>query len=73
MTTSFSDSDVIALAKAVCQEFYVFESNDPYEGYFCNFCGEGTKAFEQEGPDQINHDLNCAVLVAKDLLTGVDA
>ncbi len=72
---TFKEDDVVIVAKAVVEEQLKFIDSDNYMyGYWCNFCGAGDKNGEslgEEEPERIVHELNCPILVAKDLLTGV--
>lgn len=66
------EDDVIALAKAVSDNFsyYWCQNGGSYSEYNeCIFCGNNV--YSDEDPSKILHKSNCAVLVARDLLTGV--
>ncbi len=62
--SKFNEHDVIAVAKAVVNNFSVFQSyhNEPDE-YSCHSCD----ADEQRELYKIKHKLDCPVLVAIDL------
>ena len=60
------ESDAKILAEAVMDEWKEFDDSDySPKGYFCSFC----YCSSWEGYDKIVHDLDCPVLVAKDVLT----
>ena len=74
--SEFNRDDVIAVAKAVLDchmswnEGYT-NSMNAHDGYVCAHCGDGQKPETQKEEDFV-HGIDCAVLVARDLLTGVD-
>jgi len=59
-----SDSEL--LAKTVLEYWENYDHGDySPKGYCCNFCnGSSWKSY-----NDVSHDLNCPVLVAKDILT----
>jgi hypothetical protein len=60
----FSKEDIYKVARAIVDECIEL---DNYDNYYCSFCLEDTYSFNKEN---IKHDTDCPVLVAKDLLTG---
>jgi hypothetical protein len=62
-----SKEDAIILAKAVIEEWQDYDDGDYSPvGNFCKYCYQSS----WQGYDKIKHDLDCPVLVAKDVLVG---
>ena len=64
----FKKEDVIILAKAVYEDAVCFHDGGDYADYYCCLfcCGDSTDAKEE-----FKHEIDCPVLVASDVLTGV--
>lgn len=67
-----SKEDVITLAKAVVNDHPVYQAyhNCRYEGYICHFCG--TELNDIKSRELREHEIDCPVLVAQDILTGIE-
>lgn len=68
----FNRDDVIALAKAVLDDSVEHFDSDNDCHYFCNFCSSKFDSYRYNRED-FKHDLDCPVLIAQDVLTGVEA
>ena len=64
----FAKLDVLIVAKAVLDDPIRYSGGDYDCHYWCCYCNARTKD-EYSGPDVLQHDLDCPVLVAQDLLT----
>jgi len=66
MKTEFSEKDVKIVAKALVDHSVhcVDYIEDRFTYYQCIYCHE-----EDFFPERVKHDMNCPVLVARDLLT----
>lgn len=64
----FSEEDVIKLAKGVVEDpiEYCYDKNGS-DYHYCKFCLSISRKKER-----LQHDLDCIVLIAQDILTGVD-
>jgi len=69
---SFSPEDVRTVAKALLEDHWTFDSGDySRDQCCCNYCDGKTREWSSwKDYEQIPHDLNCPVLIARDLLTG---
>lgn len=57
----FNKDDVIAVAKAILEDWRSYDCDDGTTT--CNHC------FESEFRNKLKHESNCVVLIAQDLLT----
>ena len=67
----FSVDDVRNLAESILAFYPAFEDGDysSFYGYYCEYCGGESDNYAKE---YIIHKSDCAVLVAKDVLTRLD-
>jgi len=65
----FKKEDVLILAKAILEEPLEYVDGDFESYYYCVYCAVKLKGYFVNMKD-FKHDLNCPVLVAKDILTG---
>ena len=68
--TNFNEDDVKAVATALIKNSVYFDegypnSRNPRDGYRCEYCD--AKEFQKR--EDLKHDLDCPVLIARDLLT----
>lgn len=69
---NFQTSDVIAVAKALLEDYAWFDTGDySKDQYVCNYCDARTGCWAIN-PNRIKHELDCPVLIARDLLTGYE-
>lgn len=73
---SFSCDDVIAVSQALIDSAVQWDSSDyDRDHYFCVFCG--VKLYDHEvtkdPTKKLIHRIPCPVLVAQDLLTGLES
>lgn len=69
----FRKEDVLIVARAILDQPIVANMGDrnPF-GYYCEYCdNEYIKGKPQENRDKFVHKLDCPVLVAKDIMTGI--
>lgn len=72
-TMEFSIFDVRAVASALLENHAWFDDSDyGFNQYICDYCGARSKKLATiDDIDKIKHDLNCPVLIARDLLTRI--
>lgn len=66
----FLESDVIKVASALLEDAIYWDhghtnARNPHDGYSCNHC----QAKEYQKHEELEHDLDCVVLIAQDLIT----
>ena len=66
--SDFLESDVIALAKAVLEDPINYMDSDYSPFYWCVYCG--IEQHDMSSSAELEHDLDCPVLIAQDVLTG---
>ena len=64
----FKREDTITLAKAVYEDAVSFHAGGDYADYYCCVFCMGSMTDTRE---QFKHGMDCPVLVAQDVLTGV--
>jgi len=67
----FSQDDVIAVAKALVSDPLVFMSGDFISYYICDYCAAHLTGYDAER-ENFKHETGCPVLVAQDILTGLE-
>ena len=67
----FSESDVLKLAIAILESPVEYFDSDRYSHYYCNYC-EAELDWRIGSADDFKHELDCPVLVAQDILTGME-
>jgi len=68
---NFAKEDVLIVARAIAYDPLRYMDGDHIPFFICIYCDaelHGYSAHEQD----FKHDLNCPVLVAMDLLTGIE-
>ena len=68
---SFSEEDVLTVARAILTEPLEFMSGDFESYYYCIYCGAVLHECQYTDKN-FKHKLDCPVLVAQDLLTGYE-
>lgn len=68
---SFSRDDVIKVARALLEDHTYFDTGDySKDQYCCNYCSGKTKEWSRYTEiENLKHDLDCPILIARDLLT----
>lgn len=66
----FNANDVKKVAEALLESWYYNDEWGRNAYYTCNHCYASVNQYRNE-PSDIQHLPNCAVLIAKDLLTGL--
>ena len=70
MCKNFSIKDIKIVAKAVFNTELEYVKNDKFGGYYyCTYCNKEMPGYFSSS--NFKHDINCPVLVAKDLLTRI--
>jgi len=66
---AFKEEDVIIVAKALVEDAVCYQDGGDYnmDGFDCEYCRGG----RTESREEFKHEIDCPVLVAQDILTGV--
>ncbi len=69
--TDFNKDDVITLAKAVVADPLGFMCGDYTPYYYCVYCDAELKGYNTDIKN-FKHELKCPVLIAQNILTGME-